>query len=309
MIKCTLLSYLTSGTMAGYMLYDLMQSPEVKVLTGQPEGHRKRGRGGRLFYRLLWELKLYHLPMQAPRRSWVLIPNETMLTVRASVLRYMQRKGLRIVALMIDPVDAPYLTAARAKELLQQVEFDKVLTFDPSDAEQYGWQYVNTLYSRFPVERIMKKSDLFYIGTVKDRLSACVELLKQSADCGADFCLKLLGTNAKQQEQLPAEAVLEKPLPYPETLSWLLGTNCILDMTQPGQTGITLRYYEAVVYNKKLLTNNRHIVHLPGYDPVTMRIYDDITKLDWEWICEKNPDNSSYDGKFSPVHLLSLLKD
>lgn len=309
MKTCTLLSYLTSGTMAGYMLHDLIQYPGVDFLTGQPEGYPQRGKLARLFYRIHWELKLCLLPLQAPRHSWVLIPNETMLCLRASVLRYLQCRGLRLAALMIDPVDAPYPTATRAKELITQISFDRVLTFDPRDAERYGWEYVYTLYSQFPVERVAQTSDLFYIGGVKDRLPACLELLKQAEQRGADFCLKLLGTNAKQQEQLPATAVLTKPLPYPETLSWLLGTNCILDMTQPGQAGITLRYYEAVVYNKKLLTNNPNIVHLPGYDPEKMRVYDDITQLDWDWICEKNTTSRPYDGQFSPLHLLSRLEN
>lgn len=309
MKTCTLLSYLTSGTMAGYMLNDLIQSSEVKVLTGQPEGYPRRRKMVRLFYRLVWELKLYFLPLRAPLHSWVLIPNETMLCLRASVLRYLQRWGLRMAALLIDPVDATYPTATRAKELLSQINFDRVLTFDPRDAERYGWKYVNTLYSQFPVKQSKRTSDLFYIGGVKDRLPACVELLKQAQQQGADFCLKLLGTNTKQQEQLPAEAVLAKPLPYPETLSWLLGTNCILDMTQPGQAGITLRYYEAVVYNKKLYTNNSNIRQLPGYDPEMMRVYEDITQLDWGWICKKNTNSRPYDGQFSPLHLLAVLNE
>ena len=309
MKTCTLLSYLTSGTMAGYMLYDLIHSPQVDFLTGQPDGYRERGKISRLFYRLLWELKLYLLPMKAPKKSWVLIPNETTLCLRSSTLRYLHRCGLRLAALLIDPIDASYPTAKQAKRLLEQVPFDLVLTFDPRDAEQYGWTYVNTLYSAFPVEKASRSSDLFYIGTVKDRLPACLELLAQAEQQNADFCLKLLGTNAHQQAQLPQEAILTKPLPYPETLSWLLGTNCILDMTQQGQTGITLRYYEAVVYNKKLLSNNPHIIHLPGYNPETMRIYTDITQLDWAWIREKISNPTPYNGQFSPLHLLSLLKD
>lgn len=307
MIKCTLLSYLASGTMAGYMLYDLMQSPEVKVLTGQPVGNKKKGKITRLLYRILWELKLYYLPIQAPRHSWVLIPNETMLTIRASVLRYMQHSGLRIAALMIDPVNATYPTATCAKVLLNRVKFDKVLTFDPSDAEKYGWQYVNTLYSQFPVEQVEKESDLFYIGAVKDRLPACMELLKLSTKYGAEFCLKLLGVNSQQRERLPSDVVLEKPLPYPETLSWLLSTKCIFDMTQQGQSGITLRYYEAVVFNKKLLTNNKNISKLPFYNPAFMRIYETFEDIDWAWVKSEDMPDYRYDGMFSPCNILSLL--
>lgn len=309
MKTCTVLSYLSSGTMAGYMLWDLFQSPEVALLTGQPEGYHKRGKLKRLFYRLEWELKLRLLPWKAPRNSWVLIPNESMLCLRASLLRYLQRNGLRLAALLIDPVDASYSTAQCAKQLLSQVDFDRVLTFDPQDAELYGWKYVNTLYSQFPIKHSYEPCDLFYIGAVKDRLPACMELLKQAKEHGATFCLKLLGTSKQQQEQLPKSAILSAPLPYPETLSLMSGANCILDITQPGQSGITLRYYESVVFQKKLLTNNPHIVHLPGYNPETMHIYNDITQLDWDWIQGKVTNATPYDGQFSPLYLLSLLKD
>ncbi len=304
-----LLQYLSSGTMAGYMLYDLHRSEQVTLMTGQPEGYSKRSLPGKLFYRLLWELKLWLLPLRAKKRSWVLIPNETMLCLSKGTVRYWKRLGLRLCAILIDPIDAPYPTAVKAKQLLGQVPFHKVLTFDPQNAQTYGWQYVNTLYSQFPAEPPEKTSDLFYIGAMKDRLPVCLDLLEQAQSHCAAFSLRLLGVPPEKQQLLPAEALLHEAVPYPQTLSWVLGTNCILDMTQPGQAGITLRYYEAVVYGKKLLTNNAHIKNLPFYDPNTMRIYRDLSDLDWAWICSKASPAQPYNGLFSPLHLLSLLED
>lgn len=52
-------------------------------------------------------------------------------------------------------------------------------------------------------------------------------------------------------------------MPYEKLLMLTQLSNCIFDMTQVGQTGVTFRYYEAVVYNKKLLTNNREIFNMP----------------------------------------------
>lgn len=40
-------------------------------------------------------------------------------------------------------------------------------------------------------------------------------------------------------------------MPYEKLLMLTQLSNCIFDMTQVGQTGVTFRYYEAVVYNKK----------------------------------------------------------
>lgn len=84
-------------------------------------------------------------------------------------------------------------------------------------------------------------------------------------------------------------------------------SNCILEVLATGQSGATLRYYEAVCYNKKLLTNNKNIVNLPFYNPEWMHVFENTEDIDWGWVKERVPVDYHYDGRFSPIHLIDRI--
>ena len=80
-----------------------------------------------------------------------------------------------------------------------------------------------------------------------------------------------------------------------------------MEILQKGQTGPTLRYFEAVCYNKKLLTNNPHIVNFPFYKPEWMKIYQKPEDIDINWLKEKEQIDYGYNGEFSPTKLIDFL--
>ena len=49
-------------------------------------------------------------------------------------------------------------------------------------------------------------------------------------------------------------------------------SNCILEILQKGQDGMTLRTLEALFMNKKLMTTNRKIKEYDFYDPANVYI-------------------------------------
>lgn len=236
----------------------------------------------------------------------VIVTNEAMCALHSADLQKLQQAGTRVVALLIDPISANYPSATAARELIKNFSFDKIITFDPRDAENHGWTYCNTLYSKFDVKKVPITKDLFYIANIKDRLHICKELLQLMEQNDVNGLLKL-SCNQDQARELPAEVILREYLPYPKMLELLQSTKCIFDMTQQGQSGITLRYYEAVVFNKKLLTNNPNITRLPFYDPRYMKIYGSIADIDWQWVKGEDMPDYQYDGSFSPRKILDLL--
>lgn len=81
-----------------------------------------------------------------------------------------------------------------------------------------------------------------------------------------------------------------------------------MENVQPGQSGVTLRYYEAIVYNKKLLTNNKFVKRLPFYNPKFMYIYEKVEDIDIEWIKKEEMVDYKYNDEFSPVKLIEDIK-
>lgn len=75
-------------------------------------------------------------------------------------------------------------------------------------------------------------------------------------------------------------------------------------MAGKGQKVQTVRYYEAVYYNKKLLTNNPSVRDLSFYDPRYMRYFETVDDIDFSGVKEKVPINYHYAGEFSLLHIL-----
>lgn len=95
---------------------------------------------------------------------------------------------------------------------------------------------------------------------------------------------------------------------YEEVISDVLSTNCILEFVAKGQKAQTARYYEAVCYNKKLLTNNPSVKDLQFYDPRYIQYFETIDDIDFAWIKKKEKVDYHYNGEFSPIHALEKLE-
>lgn len=312
-----ILSNTHRGTMCNYMLFDLKSRQNVTFLysdsLNRPIRNRYINRLVLICMRIFWEAKkriyiakILRHSRRDDKQVWMLLPNELMSQITVKELNRLQRSGVKVAALLIDPIRGKYPSAPWVQEKLANFTFDKIFTFDPHDAQENGWSYTNTLYSRFPVNEKPVAEDLFYIGSVKDRLAACKELLSLMQVHGVKAFFKL-ACNAEQAKELPENAVLKAHIPYSQMLNLLQSAKCIFDMTQQGQSGVTLRYYEAVMFNKKLLTNNRNISKLPFYDPRYMRIYDSFADIDWDWVRTSDMPDYGYTDQFSPIHLLELM--
>lgn len=66
----------------------------------------------------------------------------------------------------------------------------------------------------------------------------------------------------------------KKRLDYEDVLDYVSQTNCIIEIVQNDTAGPTMRYSEAVFYNKKLLTNNKNIVNFPFYNSNYMKVFE-----------------------------------
>ena len=71
----------------------------------------------------------------------------------------------------------------------------------------------------------------------------------------------------------------------------------------------SLRYFEAIVYNKKLLTNNPEVVELPYYDERYMRVFESIEDIDVDWVKAIEKIDYKYKGEFSPLGIIEYIKN
>jgi hypothetical protein len=180
--------------------------------------------------------------------------------------------------------------------------FDLLYTTDKNDAEKYGLIFIEGIYSKMKVPNDRYSADVFYVGADKADRTALVlniyNILKTRKIC--DFTIANLAN--------PPEGIKTDRLSYYECLRRTCGTNTLLEVCSSRQVANTLRFLEAVVYNKILITNNKVAKESKFYDSNTMLVFDDITDIEsWNWP-SANPDYH-YNGEYSPIHLIDDIKN
>jgi hypothetical protein len=190
---------------------------------------------------------------------------------------------------------------------IQAKEVNKVLTFDKSDADKYGWLQCLFYYSKINIPQKDITTDLYFAGAPNgnrsELINNCYHYLSKAISC--EF-----NVNVSKRKNTFSDGIniLERRVPYIQILREIQSCNCVLEIVKEGQTGPTLRYFEAICYNKKLLTNNPEVVNLPFYDERYIHVFKTASDIDADWVARREPIDYHYDGRFSPIHMIELVR-
>ena len=178
--------------------------------------------------------------------------------------------------------------------------FDYVCSFDPEDCKRHG---LIPFYDPFPKHKFKgnhifdNRTDLFFIGEEKGR----GQLLKQIALGASEHHVKaslIIPDMDDTVAEIPG-IVKSEYIPYRKALQKALSSKCLLELVADGQSGCSFRYYEAVVYNKKLISNCASIVNMPHYDPRYMKLIQSEADIDYDWINNGDIVDYHYKDEFS----------
>lgn len=158
----------------------------------------------------------------------------------------------------------------------------RICTFDPQDAAAYGFELVNQVY-RFPTPKeipsdTMVRHDVFFVGKDKRRAEILENFLseckRQHITC--DFHLLRDKHSTMRLGLVPYYS--NELVPYPDYCRRAMQSNCLLEVLQRGQSGMTMRTLEALFFHKKLITTNTEVKTLNIYHPNNIYILDGSEK-------------------------------
>ena len=203
-----------------------------------------------------------------------------------------------------DPTDMFFRNLYKDKTVLEL--FDKVYNINKQDCRKYGHTYWPLLYSKMEINEINPNSNynLYFCGFGADRITLLEEIGKICRQKEIKYRFINFYFDKKQYEGIEC---IEKPITYKENLQNVMMSDCILELMHNNYDNQTLRYCEVVVYNKKLLTNNEKIREYPYYNEKYMRVFRDISEIDWQWLSEKTVVNYGYKDDFSPIKLIENI--
>lgn len=227
------------------------------------------------------------------------------------ILDYLKKHYSVTLNLLYLDVRAHANVCNYANMLCDSKIFDRVMTFDPDDAKRYNMELCFTPYSKVPVDITKESAQLYFCGSNSNRILWLYLIWYNARNRDIAVIFDLVGCQPFKHffEDDPGVHFCEGFLDYSASLSRMQGASCILDITQSGQTGFTLRPYEAVVYNKKLLTNNKRIFEFKYYDERYMKYFERIDDIDWNWLSESVMVDYGYTGEFSPSILMQRLNE
>ena len=170
-------------------------------------------------------------------------------------------------------------------ELIKQ-QADLVLSYDKNDVARYALTYAPTVYSDIAEQQqpVLEQFDLCFLGRDKGRLPLLVSICRQMNSLGKRCTFYVL--QVPKDRQIAQEGIhyIDNPLSYEQNLQVIRQSRCLLELLQPDAQSETFRTWEAIVMNKKLMTNNASIVQAPWYDPHYISIFKDERDIDWTFL-------------------------
>lgn len=189
--------------------------------------------------------------------------------------------------------------------------FDTVYTFDSVDANRFKWKHNYCYYSKLqnimPLGRKTKALCILYAGD-NDRLAKTIALWDKLQSYNLDCFFSINGVDKEDLQRYYRPGIIfNHYYSYPDIVGMVLQTEIIIEIIREGQNGNTLRTFEAVVYNRKLLTNWSGINTFPYYDSRFMKVFgsvDSLDKIEDDFWKSNSSLDYQYNGDFSPRYLI-----
>ncbi len=218
---------------------------------------------------------------------------------------YLRRRypGAKLVLYMQDVVSSlPYYDMGKYKK-----EFDLILSYDKGDCRRYGLQYYPTPYSKLELKATSnERIDVFFCGASKDRYNEIIDAYKKCTEEGLKC--KFFITDVPSDKQIVGDGLIyNKTISYKENLSYVAQSKCILEIMQKGANGNTFRLWEAIMYDKHLLTNNTDVVESRYYSPDFVHIVNESVPISG-WIDKKVVIPASVKCMLSPTRMLEFIE-
>jgi len=139
---------------------------------------------------------------------------------------------------------------------------------DEGDCKTYSLKHYSQFVRKSPLQNNPTPAiDVLFVGRNKGRKPILDKLNASLSAAGFNVYARVTGDETRL-------------ISYQEYLSLLADSKCLLDISQDGQVGLTLRPIEAALYGKKIITTNASIKKTALYNPNNVLILTDATTID-----------------------------
>lgn len=143
--------------------------------------------------------------------------------------------------------------------------------YDKGTCSRYGLKFNTIMYDKeLQLPNNENDCDMFFLGFLKDRKEKMLTLYEAMTKGGLKPRFVIVG---KKEEDLPFE-YRESYVNYYKYLEMVSRSRAILDISQKGQDGYSMRVMEAIFFDKKLITTNQYVKDSIFYDENNIYVID-----------------------------------
>lgn len=292
-----------------YMCYDLEGYKNVYVINNyEAQGWQdkrtemelkfKNKEIGGWFFRkqCIRELKL-----KKNKINYLIFSEDYIQRVEWEILEELQKQYSIKTVLYINDTIERRMNLMEDNLAIYKEKLDLIITTDRKDAIKYNIIFFPLFYSKICIDKKREiKYDISFVGRDKGR-EELVRKVKNEAE------KKGLIAYFRLREGLNLETMREAWIPYKNILNTESQSNCIFEVLQKDQSGISLRTMEAIILNKKLLTNNADIVNYPFYDNRFIQVFSGIEDIDFDFVKKRTEVLYNYHDEYSPTQFLRKI--
>lgn len=156
----------------------------------------------------------------------------------------------------------------------QLASFDKVYTFDAADAQAYGLRKItNYIYEQPAHLPVADDYQAFVVMSGKHRVPVLSRLAEEFARRGQQKLLFLVQSKPVCGAH-PAITFFRERKSLEDVLELVRRSHILIDIVRPGHTGLSFRFFEALLYGKKIITNNATVQHYDFYNSNNVLVID-----------------------------------
>lgn len=186
--------------------------------------------------------------------------------------------------------------------------FDVVYSYDIYESEKYGFIYEPLPLKKFEIEVANPKSSkLFFCGRAKGRLHLLYDIANLCEENNVEY--EFLVLRDSETEGLDGKGKIQfvEYIQYDHLVDKIASSTCLLSLVAKNNNMTSASYNEAIMYNKKLITNCTFLSENKYYNPNFMKSFLQIDEIDFEWIKDKSIIDYKYSGYFSVKKLLQHI--
>lgn len=219
----------------------------------------------------------------------------------SQIKAWKKRYGVKLVLCFIDRLSSYF--AAEALMYEKNIPFDAVYSYYRRDAKEAGFKYFDCYYSRQELPQAVEHNDVYFWGSDTGRRQMLESVYKRLTELNVSVKMGICYAQGGEPYIKGIEYDHDKK--YDEILKDIAGSDVLLDIIA-GEGGVSLRYYEALAYGKKLISNNPEIKNMRLYDPQRVLLIEKAQDIDAD-VFKKDAKIKPYADELSPVRWIDEL--